>query len=171
MSTSIEGSVTLSIDSNFQNVLDMRTASDRIQQVIQETFANGTGANQAQIHFGDEITLAGGANVDIDLNAVAGAFGDMAFAKIKLILINNKTEEVTGAGLMINGGSSTGLIGNTGPLEDGADNIPIPIGSPFLWSNLIDGHTVPTPGIMRLTNYGSTPITFDMIIIGTGALT
>ena len=71
--------------------LDLTTVRDALSWTDKTTISDGTGANQADLIWHDQRTLASGANEELDLaGSLSDAFGDtVTFAKIKAMLITN----------------------------------------------------------------------------------
>lgn len=83
--------VNVSVYSRIKNALDLSTTLDTIQRNLGFTFTDGAAANQADIHWSDERTLAANASEDLDLNGgLTDAFGAaIAAARVKILLIES----------------------------------------------------------------------------------
>lgn len=99
---SLEASLKLSIAAILNGAGDLSTKVANINKVYTQTYADGTGANQAERIFADTRTLAASTGEDIDLSgALTDILGDaVVFTAIKAIIIkaaagNTNAVEVT----------------------------------------------------------------------------
>lgn len=141
-------------------------------QVIELT--DGTGANQADIIWFDERTVATGTSVDLDLNGVlTDAFGGTisALELVALFVINApRSGAANTTNLTIGGGTNpiTGYMGGTTPTIG-----PIRPGSfVFLGSSNTAGFGAIVAGtgdILRITNSAGASATFQIAIVARSA--
>lgn len=138
--------------------------------IIQLT--NGTGANQADILFVDERTVASAANDDLDLAGVLqSAFGSViAAAEIVAIAVINKPKAKSAApnttNLTIGGGTNpvVGYLGGTTPTVG-----PIRPGGVFLLASPdaagIAAVTAATADILRVANSAGAAATYQILVL------
>lgn len=135
------------------------------------TMADGTGADQANLIYLAERTVASGANDDIDL---AGVLPDpsgvvQTFARIKTLMIINapKAGGVNTTNLTIGGGTNavTGLLGGTTPTLG-----PMKPGEVLLRHASVAAGLCPvtagTADILRVANSAGAAATYQILIIG-----
>lgn len=165
----ISGTSKIAINIAATKDLDLSTPQDSFNPTsgMSNTYANGTGANQANQHWHDSESLASGENTELDLaGGLTDAFGDViTFTKIKVLYIKNR------------GTDSTLLVGNADshqwlPLLGGpAETIKIPPGGRLLIEvPSADGLAVGagSADILRLEHEadGSQAIPYDIFILG-----
>ncbi len=138
--------------------------------IIQLT--NGTGANQADILFVDERTVAAASNDDLDLaGALQNAFGaTIAAAEIVAIAIINKPKAASAApnttNLTLGGGTNpvVGYLGGTTPTIG-----PIRPGGIFLLTSPdaagVAAVTAATADILRIANSAGAAATYQILIL------
>jgi len=136
----------------------------------ERALTSGTGANQADLVFTDQRTLAASTTEDLDLNAVlTDAFGDViTMARVKAIIV--KAADGNTNNVEVGGAATNALINWVG---DATDKIVVPPGGIFLLAtNDATGFLVtPATGdVLKIGNSaGGTPVTYDIIIIGASA--
>lgn len=169
------GRTLVTIRDTLKNALDLTELVDDLNKTWQHNWADGTGANQQQIHFHDTVTLSSGASLVLDLNtaALAGGathahngFGNCNFTKVKQIFIR-VTTETAGYRLEVGGGS------NPVPLfKDASDKAVVGAGGMLLISSPVDGVTVTagTGDLLLIANPSAGAVTFDIFISGTGTV-
>ena len=94
----VSGKLTVRVEIAETKTIDPgRSGSVPLVREYSWSFANGTGAEQANLLWTDERSLATGANEDIDVAAsLVNAYGDAAvFAKVKAIIIFAKAANTT----------------------------------------------------------------------------
>ncbi len=136
--------------------------------------ATGTLANQADLVFADERTVASASNDDLDLAGVlANALGGtLAFVEIVAIMVVNKPKSgvANTTNLTIGAGTNPflGFLGGTTPTLG-----PIRPGGVFLLASPADVGigtvTAGTADILRIANSAGAPATYQIIIIGRSA--
>lgn len=142
--------------------------------IIQLT--NGTAANQADILFVDERTVASASNDDLDVAGVlSSAFGSLiAAAEIVAIAVINRPKIATAAAnttnLTIGGGTNpvVGYLGGTTPTVG-----PIRPGGVFLLASPdaagIAAVTAATGDILRIANSAGAAATYQILILARSA--
>ena len=159
--------IAASIIATLTGIADHGTPRATVELVKKIDLATGTAAGQADKVFSDQRTLAASATEDLDL---AGVLADLlgstiTMAKVKAIFIfaaaGNTNDVVVG------NGTNPFLAGFGGATHTKA----IPPGGFEMWYNPT-GWTVTaaTADILKIANSaGGTPVTYDIIIIGTSA--
>lgn len=150
--------------------------TDRLKDVMSKTqsIADGTSANQADLLFVDQRTVASASNDDIDLAGVLSDFNGttITFAElVALIVINGpKTGSANTTDLTIGAGSNPflGFLGGTtptvGPIKPG--------GTFFLFAGDAAGIGTVTAGtgdILRIANSSGASATYQIGILGRSA--
>ena len=150
------------------SALDLGTGKFPFSLAKVMALASGTGADQADRVFTDRRTLSASATEDLDLAAaLTDAFGaSITFAKIKAVII------IAAAG-------NTNDVQVTRPASNGvplfmaaSDGIALKPGYALAWFGGGTGVTVTagTGDLITVTNSaGGTPVTYDVVIIGTSA--
>jgi len=164
----LTAAINLAVNGKHTSALDLGTEVDPFTKSLAIALANGTGANQADRVFKDTRTLALSATEDLDLAGVLlDGFGQLiTFAKLKAVIL------LAAAG-------NTNDVQVTRPAANGvplflaaADGLAVKPGGAFVWVAPGTGVTVtPATGdLLTITNGGAgTPVTYDVILIGTSA--
>lgn len=168
---SLAGTIRTIIDLKHVGTSDLSTLTDTALHEVKLALTAGTSADQIDTLWHDRRTLAGGANETLDLiGSLTNAFGAAAsFAKVKAILIYNRTE-TTGVFLLVGGAASNAWAG--GMLVDASDKIKIGPGGLNLWASPVDGYAAAagsTDNLKIENGHGSTAAEYDIFIIGTSA--
>lgn len=158
----------LSLTGEQTNPLDLGTGSFQFAASLIKNLTSGTGADQADVLFTDERSLATGANEDLDVAAaLAGAFGVAAvFAKLKGILILCSTANTTR--LTISRPASNGV-----PMFAAASDAlaGLAAGGVFLlWDPSAAGFAAVTAGtgdLINIANASGATATYKVVLIGT----
>lgn len=154
----------------YQDELDLGNVLDVNSLEVTDELASGTAVDQADLIFHDRRTLTASANDDIDLaGSLVDAFGDtLTFAKIKGILIRNRSTTV-GDILNIGGGSANFINW----IAAAGDIVKLGPGGVFLlWNPSTAGYavTATTADILRITEAGgANSVDYDIVLIGTSA--
>lgn len=166
--TTIEAALlALNIAASITNLNDVGTARHSMPFNPSYSFANGTGANQANAGFADIRTLTASATENLDLSgALLDAFGNtLLFTKIKAMVVlaaSTNTNDV-----LVGGAASNGFIT---PFADATDVIKVkPGGLAVLVAPDANGYAVTagTGDILKVANSaGSTSVTYTIILIG-----
>ncbi len=162
-------SITCGMGGSLTSALDLGTVTFPFTSNANATLATGTGANQADLVFADQRTLAASATEDLDLAGVliSGAGAVLTFAKLKAIYI--KAASANTNNVVVSRPASNGV-----PLFSAAgDALAILPGGAFMWfAPGLAGVTVTaaTGDLITLTNSAAgTSVTYDVIIVGTSA--
>lgn len=145
--------------------VDLNTLRDTMNLTRGVSFTDGTGANQAEVIFHDNRTLADAANETIDLQdgTLSDPFGDaVTMSKLKALYIKNNS---TDANLLIGGAAATVLS----LFADVTDILPLRPGGEFLITAPdANGIDVSTNADLKLAHdgTGSSSLTYDIVAIG-----
>lgn len=157
------GRINLGIDATLTRALDLTTARDALRYVVDEQMLDGTGDGQAQLMWHDTRTVVASANDDIDLAGVlTDAFGQtITFAKVRALLIRNKSTVAT---LTVGPAAASGVTGFLGTGEV------LPVGAwKLLCCNKSASWTITAGSAdkIRITNNsGAVSATYDIVVIG-----
>jgi len=148
---------------------DLSSPTDSLAYTKRIDLATGTGANQADLLFHDQRTLAASATEDLDL---AGTLTDQFGATITMARI--KGIVITAAVANTNNVNVTRPASNGVPIFLAAgDGVPVMPGGKFeWWSPNATGVAVTagTADLITITNSaGSTSVTYDVVIVGASA--
>jgi len=150
--------------------------TDRLKDVVSKTLslADGTAADQADLMFVNQRTVASASNDDLDLAGVLTDFNGatITFAEIVAVLVINgpKSGSANTTDLTIGAGSNpfTGFLGGTaptiGPIKPG--------GVVFLFAGDAAGLGTVTTGtgdILRIANSSGASATYQICLIGRSA--
>jgi len=160
---SLIANLSLCINWTLTKVLDLSSPRDAQNLVRGPTFANGTGANQADAIWHDVRTLADAGNETLDLTAQTDPLGTaITMTKLKALYIKNKSAD---AGLIVGAAVATPvaiLVGAT-------DTLKIPPGGEFLWTAPnADGLTITTNKNLKVAHDGTGNSSLDYEIIAVG---
>ncbi|MDM4721155.1 hypothetical protein QTQ03_16680 [Micromonospora sp. WMMA1363] len=165
----LTSTITTRIDSALSSALDLATASVPLALQQRYTWASGTAADQADLVFHDQRTIAASSNEDLDLaGSLSDAFGaTLTFVDLKLLY-------VAAASGNTNNVRVTRPASNGVPLflaaSDGIDVLP---GGMLLWVAPAATTVTVTAGTGDLINVANsssgTSVTYDVVIIGTSA--
>lgn len=163
----VDASLSLRVRATQTSALDLSTVVDPINQLIEQAFANGTGADQANKVWSDRRTLADGASESLDLaGGLTDAFGAaITFTKIKGIVIKNRSTTQT---LAVGGAASSQFINWVANSSD-IVNIP-PGGFLALTAPGAAGFAVTagTGDLLKIANGAAGQATdYDIYLIGT----
>lgn len=169
MATTLSGSVSLAVAMDLIKGMDVNQADYPIRYGASYSLTNGTGANQANMVFVDQRTLAASTAEDLDLSgtALTDAFGAaIAFTKIKAIIIKAAATNVND--VQVGGDASAGIASIFGNV---ADFINVKPGGMFaVVAPDATGYalTATTADLLQIANSSSgTSVVYDIIIIGT----
>lgn len=162
------GKIVGSINSLYQNVLDLSTPQDALnEQFTNAAISDGSGADQANRLFHDTRTLTDAASEDLDLSGVLlDAFGTvLAFTRVIALLVRNKG---AASSLLIGGAVANGFLT---PFGDATDKIRLrPLGFLVLSGQDATAYAV-TPGtgdLLKFEHGGEDPadLDYDVMILG-----
>ena len=168
MATTLTTTLKFVLDTIFTDDLDLTDPRDTLSANWNDTLANGTAINEADVIWHDRRTAAGAPD-DIDLvgnAAFVDAFGNtITFAKIKGIFIHNRN---TTAGHNLAIGGDVAPFANW--VSDAASDIVNvgPNGKLLLWSP-IDGYACAGGSDILQIDPGADTIIYDIVLIGTSA--
>lgn len=88
---SLTGQISLAIDTALTSPLDLSTPKDALGMVVTQTISNGTGADQANQQYHDQISISASGTSIIDMaGTLTNAFGStVTLARIKALVIVN----------------------------------------------------------------------------------
>ncbi len=168
--TLLTASVVFSVSGNFQNDLDLGTDPNYNYNGNKTlSFANGTGASQADKVFADQRTLTASSTEDLDI--VAGGLTD-AFGTI-FTLAEMKVLMVCAAAANTNNVVLGGDANSVPFLSTAATTVSIKPGGCFQLADPSAGGYAVTAGtgdIIQVANSaGGTSVTYDIIVIGSSS--
>ena len=150
------------------NVLDRETVTTLLKSDLTrtKTYTSGTGANQINAAWTDTITILTTADTTLDLTALAGgAFGTVAFSKVKEIIIQVATA-TTGYRILVGGAAENQFSGH---LADASDIIRVDAAGQLHLSSPVDGYTVDaTHSDLKIENPSGGSVVLDITILGVG---
>jgi len=159
-------SVTLNFAATFTGSPDLSTLTDKLALNRNISLTSGSGANQADMIFHDQRTLADGATETLDLYASGSLLDPLGSAltieTLKLLYLYNESSDAT---LQVGGGASLDI----GILADTSDILEIPPGGKFLWTGPdATGLDITTNKNLKLTHdgTGTSSLTYEIIAIG-----
>ncbi len=157
------GRISLGIDATLTRALDLTTARDALRYVLDEQMLDGSGDGQAQFMWHDTRSIATSANDDIDLaGSLTDAFGQViTMAKVRALVINNKSAAAT---LTVGPAAASGVTGFLGTGEV------LPVGAKkILVCNKSASWTITAGSAdrIRVTNNSAVAVaTYDIIVVG-----
>ena len=168
----LSSKINLRIASNLSSALDLVNAQANLSQSFTAELDSGTAAGQADKVFSDTRTLAASGTENLDLaGSLTDALGaSLTFAKVKAIYV--KAADANTNNVIVGGDATTTFFGM---FADETDAIVLRPGACFL---LACGEadatayavTAATADLLKITNSaGGTPVSYDIIIIGTSA--
>jgi hypothetical protein len=168
MSTSLSTRIRVQVNAKLSSILDLVTAAAPLDQTITKNLANGVAANQADVIFSDQRTLADGATEDLDLagggllDALGNAF---APAKVKALIIHASPDNTTNLTLF---GDANGVP----ILDDPSDTVTLKPGGVFVIVDpTLAGYAVTagTGDVVQVENAAGAAASYDIVIIGTSS--
>jgi len=171
MATSLTGTLAILANIDHVGASGLATLTDKINGMIKTwTITNGTGANQADLIWHAQRTLAASTSEDLDLSGtLTDAFGAVvAFARVKAIIVSSAA--ANGALIQV-GGAATNQFVNW--VADASDMIQIRAGG-FMMLAAPDATayavTAATGDLLTINNTdGAAAATYDIYIIGASA--
>lgn len=171
MASSLTGTLSISAAINFVGDSDTSTLTDAIAGAIQSwTISNGTGADQADILWHDQRTLAASTSEDLDLSgSLTDSFGTtVALARVKAIIVAAASAN---GGLIQVGGASSNQFINW--VANSSDIIQVRAGGFFMMvapDATAYAVTAGTGDLLKIANTdGVDSATYDIYIIGASA--
>lgn len=163
---SLSATVKASISADHLRSIDLAGATSNLQRALALAFTDGVGANQVDLIFHDQRTLAASASEDIDLNGVlTDIYGQSVnFARIKAVLVLPAVANLNN--INISRPASNGV-----PLFLAAsDGIVVHPGGIFLWAVPSAAGVAVTAGtgdLLTITNAaGTNSVVYDIVILG-----
>jgi len=173
--TALVTTLRVSIRASAQKALDQSTPEDVRTKLISEATSFGTGALAANQVWGDIRILAADTNEDLDLaGSLTNAFGGtVGFAKIKLILVHNRSDETlttpahtaSSQSITVSPADANGFLG---PFGDVSDIVTIPPGGSMLFYHPGTGWTVTagTGDLINIVNPAGGIAAYEILLIG-----
>jgi len=173
MATSLTGKIRNQIQLTFDAGSELGTTSDDVlssTNYFSWTVANGTGANQADLVFRDQRTLALSTSENLDLaGSLTDAYGStITFARIKMVYV--KAASDNGGNIVVGGAAANTFVGW---FANSSDKVNVAGGQMFQvvapdatgWAV-----TAGTADILKVENDdGAAEATYDIIIVGASA--
>ena len=171
MAASLSGILSINASITHTGASDTSTLTDAITGAVKSwTIANGTGANQANMIWHDQRTLAASTSEDLDLSGVlTDSFGvSVALARVKAIIVS---AAAANGGLIQVGGAAGNQFVNW--VANASDIIQIRAGG-FMLLAAPDATayavTATTGDLLKIANTdGAAAGTYDIYIIGASA--
>jgi hypothetical protein len=157
--------VEVKITGTASRTLDLISPTATLSVTKSQSFANGTGANQANIEFTDTRTLNDGANETLDFHdgSLYSSMGvALVLTKLKALLIHNK-----GLASLQIGGAATAQLGIV--LDGASDKIVIkPGGVLAITAPDANGVDVSTNSKIKITHAGdnANAVDYDIVAVG-----
>ncbi|MEV0993416.1 hypothetical protein [Nonomuraea sp. NPDC050202] len=165
MAFSLQGYLELAAE--LTSPLDLSTPSSQLRLSQQMNFAQGAGANQADMIWHDKRTIAASATDSLDLaGGLAGPFAgaNLTFARIKFLFVRAAA-------------ANTNNVNVTRPASNGVpwalaagDGFPVKPGGAFFWYDPTAAGVAVTGGtgdlIDMVNSAAGTPVTYDVVIVG-----
>src|SRR3990172_6816581 len=157
--------IAVSLYSRIKNALDLSSSLDTIQRNKSYSFTAGAAADQADVHWSDERTLAASATEDLDLaGGLTDAFGAaITFARIKAIYVEADSANTNNVLL---GGAAANAFAT--PFADAIDKVTLrPGGALLLVAPDATGYvvTASTADLLRVGNSGAGTSVKDRIML------
>jgi hypothetical protein len=164
---SLSARIEVKVTGTLTNILDLAEASAPLTALRAQAFANGVGANQANVIWSDRRTLGSGVTEDLDFvgGGLTDAFGvAVAPAKIRALIISSATSNTVNLTLFGDAASILFLstAGSTMTLRPGGIFV---FTAPDLAGVTVTGAT---SDIIQVAN-GAASSTYDIIVIGTSS--
>ncbi len=167
--TGLSGKVKASIRITGVKGIDLSDLQDPLVKALTTTFAFGTAANQANLMYHDQRSLAADQAETLDLQAVdnpwGGAGSKLNFAKVKVLLLYNAS---TTAAVM-----KVGALGATafnGPLGGDTETYTLVAGEYWLAVNSGAGWTVDGGAKdIKVLETATLALIYDIVVIGLSA--
>lgn len=170
MATSLTSRLTIAAFATLTSALDLATGAVPLQLSESYDWTSGTGANQADLIWHDERTLAASTSENLDLaGGLTDAFGNvLTFARIKGIIV---AASLANANLVQVGGAASNAFVNW--VANSSDIINVRPGATFAMvapDATAYAVTGGTADILKIANSGAgTPVTYDIVLIGASA--
>ena len=162
--------ITFKVTGTYTAAKDLSTVTDPLALSKSIPLASGTGANQADLLFHDQRTIAASSNDDLDLaGSLSDSFGNtLTFVKVKTIYVFAATANTNS--VVVGGAASNQFVAWVG---DATDKVNIlPGGAFMITAPSAAGYAVAagSTDVLRVANSSAgTTVTYDITIIGTSA--
>lgn len=157
----------LGLRSEMTGTADLSVPRDLLNYVFTQELTSGTSSGQVDISFHDTRTLTSGSSENIDLaGTLTDSFGQtVSFAKVKVLMIRNKSTART---LTVGGAASNGFTSWVGSADD---TVKVQPGGVFLLVAPGTGYTVTsnTGDILKIANDAGSTCDYDLIVLGTSS--
>lgn len=162
----------VSFSGNYQKTsLDFTAGNFPLAYNFAAGFANGTGANQADVLFWDQRPLAASAFEDLDLNGAGlqDAYGaNLALARVKGIIVVAASANANN--VIVGGAAVNGFISWVGGATHSVTVRPGGVMALFAPDATAYAVTAGTADLLRITNGGAgTSVTYDIVLLGASA--
>ena len=168
MATSLSAKVSVKIDAELANSLDIGNVVYPLSYGITKVLTDGTGADQAKEVFSDTRTLAASGTEDLDLSGVlTDAFGNtLLFTRIKALIIEAAATNTND--VVVGGAASNGFIS---PFGASTDKVKVKPGGCFVLiapDATAYAVTAATADLLKIANScAGTGVTYNIILVGT----
>lgn len=155
---------------DYNGLNDLGSARFELAQDWSLQLSSGTGSNQFDRMYSDNVSIAASSNLDLDLRGgLTDPFGaTLNIVELRAILIRSRSTNLNNLGI---GGTVTNQL--TGIFSDASDQLILRPGEVFFKGIFPDGAVTLTAGtadLLRLTNLaGTNTISVDVLIFGTSA--
>lgn len=165
---SLKSRIEIHATATLTNTLDLAEASAPLVALRIQDFANGVGANQANVIWSDRRTLAASTTEDLDFagGGLTDAFGvAVAPVKLRAVIISSATANTQNITLF--GDAAAILLLNTA-----ATTVTLQPGAVYVYTAPATAGvavTATTADIIQVANGAGTSVTYDIIVIGTAS--
>ena len=167
MAQTLTAQVVAKATATYTDARGISTPTVNFNKTVTTAITDGTGRDKAQVLADVQTTLTTLGDVTLDLKALDSAFGSAAFTKIKAILVEVVTD-TTGYTLKMKAGAADGF---SACFSDPSDELVLQADSVLLLTSPRDGYTVDaTHKTLLFTNPSGGSITFNLVVIGEGAI-
>jgi len=146
---------------------DLSVITDPLSVSYSDTLATGTGTDQADLVYHDQVVATVAGSTTLDLSALSSdAFGDdIAFVTIKEIYIRS----VSGSALVLGAAASNPLEGANTPFTAAGSTSTVPAAGVWFVYSPTAGYTVTDNSADQLKITYAAAATFNIVIVGTSA--
>lgn len=165
---SLKARLEVKLTATLTNVLDLTQADAPLTALRIQDFANGVGANQANVIWSDRRTLSASTTEDLDLagGGLVDAFGvAVAPVKLRAVVISSASANVQNITLF-------GDANSVPLLNTAATTVTLQPGGLYVFTAPAVAGVAVTAGtgdIIQVANGAGVSITYDVIIIGTSS--
>ena len=169
MAQTLTGSVVTTPTFTYVNTLDQETVQSALKATTKRTitYTSGTGANQVNAMWSDDITLTTTASTTLDLEALTNAYGTLTFTGIKELYVWNTTTN-SGYRVVVGAADANQF---TGPLGSATDTVQVNENGLLHLSAPVTAFTVDgTHSDLKIANPSGGSCTVRIVIVGTGTV-